>query len=589
MNCGNVSLFFDSLNAMSVKELDRIRKHVEKVIDSKKSEDRKHIGSLNVNDFVSYHPNYLKECDISRISSDLNSCGNFSHCAKATKSMWLSTTNLPYKWASYNLGKTTVKEANPMRDFPSIHTLLDNINASMGTKLNSCLIQFYPNGSSGIRLHDDFEWEMDHSQPFVNISIGGCRKIEFFNNYQKCSETPAKVVKAENGSMYTMNKECQKYFRHRVPTSGNKLEPRFNLSFRSILDLNNVPMVSCSGPTSLNSEHDSWWTPVKVALPHSRRHVSSSWSSPRSLPAIPRAKEASPYAPRTAPNTPQPKAIPSLSSATPSAPPPDNACAPLLGVSSTPHPKVPSAPIKEASPTFPPEVPSAPLLEASPTLPPNVPSSPPGLQRVSQPVDHRNVTVLFGTSISRHLDCNFISNRDTEFVNISVSGAKLLNPRWNKSIPDIATMVRDFAETQSNKVARVDRVIFSCGTNDIKHLSSKQLGPIHRQLCDLVVLARKVFGQRVDINFQSVLPMRILYNYTVENFLNFNRLLQSICCSYRCNFIDWFRDFLDFEGNEVNLMFYADPIHLNRRGISYLNRLIFDFIRFRTNSGHSDL
>ena len=57
-------------------------------------------------------------------------------------------------------------------------------------------------------------------QPFVNVSIGGCRKMEFFTNYQKATETPAKTVQVQNGAMYTMNTGCQKYFRHRVPTTG---------------------------------------------------------------------------------------------------------------------------------------------------------------------------------------------------------------------------------------------------------------------------------------------------------------------------------------------------------------------------------
>ena len=154
-------------------------------------------------------------------------------------------------------------------------------------------------------------------------------------------------------------------------------------------------------------------------------------------------------------------------------------------------------------------------------------------------VDNRKVTVLFETSITRHLDLEFISDNNTEFVNLSVSAAKLKNNQ-HSNIPDIATMMKDFVESQPITVS------------------------------DLVALARKLFGQGVIISFRSVLPMRVMYDYTVENFLNFNRLLQTVPSQYKCYYIDWFWHFLDYNGDDINLLFYSGSIHLNRRGISYL-------------------
>ena len=163
---------------------------------------------------------------------------------------------------------------------------------------------------------------------------------------------------------------------------------------------------------------------------------------------------------------------------------------------------------------------------------------------------------------------------------MSVSGAKLKNNR-HYNIPDIATMMKDFVESQPTTASRVANVILSCGTNDIKHLRSRQLGPLYKSITDLVALTRKLFGQGVIISFQSVLPMRVMYDYTIENFLNFNRLLQTECSQYNCYYIDWFWHFLDYNGDDINLLFYSDSIHLNRRGISYLNKLFFELIRNR--------
>ena len=575
MPCLNASAFLDFVDNLTVKELDRIKKHIEKVIEAKRPNDRKFIGSLSANDYVSYFPNYLNDDDISRITCDLHSCNKFVNSGNAnTKSMWLSTTSFPYKWTSHSSGTSTIKEANPMSNFKNIHSLLGKINASMGTTLNSCLIQYYPNGSSGIRLHDDFEWEMDHSQPFVNVSIGGCRKIEFFTNYQKATETPAKTVRVQNGSMYTMNTGCQKYFRHRVPTTGSGTEPRFNLSFRCILDINDVPIRS---PSNSVSGSETWETPVKAPL--KAEATTPIYFSPRTLPPIPRASLNG--TPKTctpkAPSAPSEHASPNAPPATPSAPP--------NIVSPNAHPKTPSAPLEEFSSDSSNASPSAPPLEASPvaTMPPTAPPIEPSFPERTV-TDNRGITVLFGTSITRHLDSEFISNRDTEFINVSVSGAKLKNSSQSSSIPDIATMVRDFADSQPNKVSRVNRVVFSCGTNDIKFLKSKQLGPLREHICNLVHLARNLFGHGVDIAFQSVLPMRIMYSYTVENFVNFNRLLQNVCFGYGCRYVDWFNCFLDFNGYDINEMFYADPIHLNRRGIATLNKFMSQFCKFRAFS-----
>ena len=77
-----------------------------------------------------------------------------------------------------------------------------------------------------------------------------------------------------------------------------------------------------------------------------------------------------------------------------------------------------------------------------------------------------------------------ISNNNTEFVNVSVSGARIKNNNWVNRNPDIATLVSDVAGSKPEKLRRVKSVIFSCGTNDIKHLQSKQFGPLYKPICD---------------------------------------------------------------------------------------------------------
>ena len=558
------SEFFHSLDNMSVKELIRIKQHIEKLVEIKTPEDRKFIGALQVNDFVTYCPDFLNEVEIKNISCDLELSHKFDSGGSKTKSMWLSKTSLPYKWTSYGSGKNTVKQAIPIKDFQHIQSLLERINSEMGTSLNSCLIQFYPNGSSGIRLHDDFEWEMDQSQPFLNISIGESRKVEFLHNYQKASETPSKVVVAKNGSMYTMNKGCQNFFRHRVPGAGPNIGARFSLSFRRILDLDNTPVNSkLSTPCSTVPSHlPMEQTPT---VPGPPEELSPNTPTMVVSPSAP-PEELSPSAPplMTSPSAPPKELSPPRVLAATAPPLERSPKGPLI-----PQTKIPplmtslSAPPKELSPPRGLAA-SAPPLELSPKVP---------LTPQTKIPDRRNITVLFGTSITRSLVSYSLSNRETEFINVSVSGARLQNSKWSKKIPDIATMVKDFAYSHPSKIQRVNRVVFSFGTNDIKFLSSKQLGPFREHICSLILLSRRLFGPNVKVSFQSVLPMRIMYTYTVENFLNFNRLLQNVCCGNDCEYLDWFGYFLDSQFKDINKSLYVDPFYLNRSGIAILNIL----------------
>ena len=46
-------------------------------------------------------------------------------------------------------------------------------------------------------------------------------------------------------------------------------------------------------------------------------------------------------------------------------------------------------------------------------------------------------------------------------------------------------------------------------------------------------------------------------------------------------YIDWFRNLLDYSGYDINLAFYADHLHLNRLGVSILNKKFSEFVRNR--------
>jgi hypothetical protein len=166
-------------------------------------------------------------------------------------------------------------------------------------------------------------------------------------------------------------------------------------------------------------------------------------------------------------------------------------------------------------------------------------------------VPDRDIVVIFGTSITRRMDCSNLSDASTEFINVSRSGVRVRNPKHYTRIPEMATLLENFATTNTEKIPRIKTVVISVGTNDIKYFRNDvgrgrraipgDLGSLRLPLLNLVKSARYYFGNRVEVIFQSVIPMRCMYTYTAANFLGFNKLLQDIICrDLNCGYLDVF-------------------------------------------------
>ena len=319
-----------------------------------------------------------------------------------------------------------------------------------------------------------------------------------------------------------MEANCQEFFRHRVPSSKKVTSPRFSLSFRRVL------------------------TPSVVSETVSEAVLCEAATSP--------IKE-------------QIKFYESMTQTSPA---------------KSPTPSI--APVPVFAPTIAPGTDSFGYCKACNPLPER--RDQPPIPRDSSTRSHdRDITVLFGTSITRWLDCESLSDDRNEFMNVSVSGARIKNTKHFHRIPDMGTMLENFASVNLEKAERVKTVVFSLGTNDIIKLFRKDMGPgfrakpgdmsvFYQPLSNLVKSARYFFGREVKIVFQSVIPMKVMYTYTARNFLNFNNLLRSVCHDFSCGYLDIFDYFLDSEGNDFNDNIYADPFHLNKGGISVLEGLL---------------
>ena len=489
---------FDSY---SVKRLKRIRNYIDSLINSKKVSDEVRINKIDPNDYVQYQSDVVTSDECTDITSEVGklfgeSVSNKSH------SVWLSETTLSYSWTSGIY--VSVKVAIPFSDLPAVRALKNRICADYGFDLNSCLVQYYPNGDSGIRLHDDYELDMDERQPICVVIIGEARLVEFLLQTQRHSDPAVLQIIPEHRSMYIMLPGCQENLKHRVPSDKSVTGPRFSFSFRRRACIPDVK-------PALNES-----SPVKATIMHFEAITNSPSSAPKSSqitgvqpPPLPTAIQQSDYAHEH--NTP-------------------------IGT--------------QMDHSFPTECRNS-----------------------------KEVTLLLGTSITKWVNCQKLSDSSTEFVNISVSGARLKSPHshWNGSTAE--HMLEQFTTTKPDVAARVTRVIVSFGTNDIRFYHGRYGTPGDMQifvepLRRLTSKIRKSFGKGVSICYQAVLPMNPVYKYSVANIISFNRLLSDFCSQQGCAFLDWVWYFLDPLYHLDYSMFALDGVHLNGKGYRKVEEML---------------
>jgi alkylated DNA repair dioxygenase AlkB len=109
-----------------------------------------------------------------------------------------------------------------------IKTKLEQIS---GSEFNSCLLNFYHDGSDGMGWHSDDEKELDAQAPIASLSLGAKRKFAFRHKKDKTT-TPLFL---ENGSALIMHAPTQEYWQHSLLKTKTSTTPRINLTFRKII------------------------------------------------------------------------------------------------------------------------------------------------------------------------------------------------------------------------------------------------------------------------------------------------------------------------------------------------------------------
>lgn len=140
------------------------------------------------------------------------------------KVAFLGDEGISYKYS----GKTKVAE-NWLKFILEIKSTVEQIS---GEKFNACLLNYYHNGSEAMSWHSDNEKEILKHSAIASISFGAERKFGFKHNFTKEEIS----LMLENGSLLIMKDKTQIYWKHKLYTNAKIIEPRINLTFRTIVN-----------------------------------------------------------------------------------------------------------------------------------------------------------------------------------------------------------------------------------------------------------------------------------------------------------------------------------------------------------------
>lgn len=117
---------------------------------------------------------------------------------------------------------------------PWTSELLDlkrTVEKKTSVEFNSCLLNLYHDGDDGMGWHGDDETTLAKNGSIASLSLGAERR--FFFKHRKTKQQISLIL--EQGSLLEMKGETQRFWWHSLPKSKKVLEPRINLTFRTMV------------------------------------------------------------------------------------------------------------------------------------------------------------------------------------------------------------------------------------------------------------------------------------------------------------------------------------------------------------------
>jgi alkylated DNA repair dioxygenase AlkB len=141
------------------------------------------------------------------------------------KAAWYGDSDYLYTYSN------STKQALPWTE--ELSWLRQIVEELVGAKFNSCLLNLYHDGKEGMGWHSDDEKSLGKNNTIASLSLGAERKFLF--KHKQTKQIVSLVL--ENGSLLVMKEATQSNWLHSLPKSKNIIQPRINLTFRTIREL----------------------------------------------------------------------------------------------------------------------------------------------------------------------------------------------------------------------------------------------------------------------------------------------------------------------------------------------------------------
>lgn len=145
------------------------------------------------------------------------------HIVTKRKTAWYGDSDYLYTYSNIT------KQALPWTK--ELYGLKQMVEEFAGVKFNSCLLNLYHNGDEGMGWHSDDEESLGKNNTIASLSLGAERKFLFKHKQTK----QIILFILEHGSLLIMKDATQRNWLHSLPKSKNIVQPRINLTFRTIV------------------------------------------------------------------------------------------------------------------------------------------------------------------------------------------------------------------------------------------------------------------------------------------------------------------------------------------------------------------
>jgi alkylated DNA repair dioxygenase AlkB len=125
-------------------------------------------------------------------------------------------------------GETHVPQKTP----PTLAMLFSRLRRDFGYEFNSVLCNLYRNGKDSVGLHADDEPELGLVPLIASVSLGATRK---FVLRPILGEGMKLTLDLHGGDLLVMRGRTQETHKHEIPKQAKVIDPRINLTFRTIL------------------------------------------------------------------------------------------------------------------------------------------------------------------------------------------------------------------------------------------------------------------------------------------------------------------------------------------------------------------